>query len=277
MLDLKGCKYLYRIVESEVILLSLQIQMLGTGSAFAKKYYNNNALVFCSGFTLMLDCGATAPRSLFELQIPFTKIDGVLITHLHADHIGGLEELAFQLTYVYKHRMKLFVPSAIVNDLWNYSLRGGLENIAEGFTNLDSYFDVCILDAEVPVELHPGLTIELLPTEHVLMKPSYGLLINEYVYFSSDSKFNQRRLHDLQYNRNCQYFLHDCQLYSPGMVHASLDELLTLPSDIQKNVWLMHYGDNKDSFIGKSGQMVFIDQHIIYDLPKLTNNLQPRQ
>jgi ribonuclease BN (tRNA processing enzyme) len=251
----------------EVILLSLQIQMLGTGSAFAKKYYNNNALVYFGGYTLLVDCGTTAPRSLFELQIPFNKIDAVLITHLHADHIGGLEELAFQLTYVYRHRMKLVVPSSISDNLWNQSLRGGLENAAEGFTKLESYFDVCIVDEEMPFELQPGFTVELLPTEHVPKKPSYSLVLNDYVYFSSDSKFDPARLNDMHGNRRCQYIFHDCQLFSPGTVHASLNELLSLPEEIQAKVLLMHYGDNKDDYIGKTGLMRFIDQHKIYDLP----------
>ncbi|MDF2960866.1 MAG: fold metallo-hydrolase, partial [Paenibacillus sp.] len=65
--------------------MSLQIQMIGTGSAFSKKFYNNNALAFCNGFTLLIDCGSTAPRALHELNIPLNRIDGLLITHIHSD------------------------------------------------------------------------------------------------------------------------------------------------------------------------------------------------
>lgn len=46
--------------------MSLQLQMLGTGSAFAKKYFNNNALLGDGSFTLLIDCGITAPS-------PFTN------------------------------------------------------------------------------------------------------------------------------------------------------------------------------------------------------------
>src|SRR4051812_37577277 len=102
--------------------VSLQIQMIGTGSAFSKKFYNNNALVYCNGYTLLVDCGATAPRALYHLDIPMDRIDGILVSHIHADHIGGLEEFAFRLKYTYLKKIKLFVPASLVDILWNHSL-----------------------------------------------------------------------------------------------------------------------------------------------------------
>src|SRR3982074_1147612 len=120
--------------------MSLSIQMLGTGFAFSKKYYNNNALVQCNGFNLLVDCGFTAPRALHDLNIKPHQIDGVFITHLHADHIGGLEEFAFQMMYTYKKKPVLFIPKALRHGLWEYSLKGGLENPAENINSLEHYF-----------------------------------------------------------------------------------------------------------------------------------------
>lgn len=53
--------------------MGLQLQMLGTGSAFAKKNYNNNALLLGDDFTLMIDCGITAPTSLYQLGKKFRR------------------------------------------------------------------------------------------------------------------------------------------------------------------------------------------------------------
>lgn len=239
--------------------------MIGTGSAFAKRYYNNNALVFTRGFTLLIDCGVTAPRALTELNFSYPDIDAILITHIHADHVGGLEELAFQLLYIYKRRIKLLVPTPLVHPLWEHSLKGGLENKAEGFHRLEDYFDVVEIPIHTRTTLHPDLTIELLPTEHIPEKPSFGLLLNEKLYYSADARFNPDILLDIHERRGCDYILHDCQLNGPGMVHAALPELLTLPPDIQRKVWLMHYGDNMTEFIGKTGFMRFIEQMKIYE------------
>lgn len=247
--------------------MSLQIQMLGTGSAFAKAHYNNNALIYSNGYTLMIDCGFTAPRSLFELQIPFDKIDAILISHIHADHIGGLEEFAFQMLYVYKKKIKLIVPSSIVHSLWEHSLKGGLENAAEGLTGLSSYFELVTVSEGAPSKLHDGLKVEIVRTEHISNRPSYSFIINDYLFYSADAKFSRSLLADIHHNRKCKYILHDCQLFSPGTVHASLDELLTLPEEIQEKVLLMHYGDNYQQFLGKTGRMQFMEQHRIYNFP----------
>jgi ribonuclease BN (tRNA processing enzyme) len=239
--------------------VSLQIQMIGTGSAFSKSYYNNNALVRSNGFTLLIDCGFTAPRALFELNIPFPQIDAVFVSHIHADHIGGLEEMAFQLKYRYQHKLKLLVPETLIAPLWEHSLRGGLENIAEGITCLEDYFDVVPL-SEGKHELHPGLHMEMTQTEHIPHKSSYSVILNDTVFYSADAKFDYELLLQLSDQRGVLHILHDCVLGGSGAVHATLDELLTLPEHVQRKVLLMHYSDNMPEYIGRTGSMSFIEQ-----------------
>ncbi|MGG2199470.1 MULTISPECIES: MBL fold metallo-hydrolase [Paenibacillus] len=238
--------------------MSLQLQMIGTGSAFAKTFYNNNALIYLNDFTLLIDCGYTAPRALFELGISLDQIDAVLITHIHADHVGGLEELAFQCLYTFKRRIKLLVPFSIEHMLWDHSLRGGLENKDEGISSLNDYFDVIPLAENTPISIRPDLTVRLLPTDHIRGKKSYSLLLNDRLFYSADARFDLELLMSLHI-KGCDHFLHDCQLHSPGHVHASLEELLTLPVDLQQKTWLMHYSDQMPDYIGKTGHMRFIE------------------
>jgi ribonuclease BN (tRNA processing enzyme) len=44
----------------------IELLTLGTGNGFSKKYYNNNALFTLNGYRLLVDCGHTAHRSLYE-------------------------------------------------------------------------------------------------------------------------------------------------------------------------------------------------------------------
>jgi hypothetical protein len=50
---------------------------------------------------------------------------------------------------------------------------------------------------------------------------------------------------------------HDCQFYTGG-VHTSLDELITLPEEIRRKTYLVHYGDNFKDFIPKIEQNRFL-------------------
>ena len=55
---------------------------------------------------------------------------------------------------------------------------------------------------------------------------------------------------------------HDCQLEEPGVVHASLDQLLTLPLSLQQIIKLMHYGDRIGDYIGMTGAMEIVQQGV---------------
>jgi hydroxyacylglutathione hydrolase len=245
--------------------MSFQIQMIGTGNASAKKYYNTNALLFCRDFKLLIDCGFTASKSLHELGLGIDQIDGILITHIHADHVGGLEEAAFRLYYKYRKRIKLFVPALLAQKLWENTLRGGLENAGEKLTSLTDFFDLILLEDGVKSILHDGLSIELIETLHIPTKASYSLFINDSVFYSADIQFNPDLLiNEVLGNRQCSYILHDCQLKGPAIVHATLEQILTLPTEIHSKIYLMHYEDEMENYIGRVGQMTFMRQHEVY-------------
>lgn len=244
--------------------MRIHIRMIGTGSAFAKAYYNNNALVSCSGFTLLIDCGITAPLALHQLNVPFDRIDGVYITHLHGDHAGGLEEFAFQMRYKYNKKPTLFIGADLIEPLWEHSLKAGMMYTTEGELTLEDYFNIVPLREGIRTELHPGFTLEIMRTFHFPKMPSYSCVLNDEIFYSGDVVFDEKLIHDMYRSRNCTVLFHDCQLQGAGSVHATLDELLTLPEDIQERLMLMHYGDDMPAYIGRTGKMTFVEQHKLY-------------
>jgi phosphoribosyl 1,2-cyclic phosphate phosphodiesterase len=55
------------------------------------KRFRTSALVETESTRLLIDCGPDFREQM--LQQPFRKIDGVLITHIHYDHVSGLDDL----------------------------------------------------------------------------------------------------------------------------------------------------------------------------------------
>lgn len=239
----------------------MNIQMLGTGSAFAKRYYNNNALLFSNGHTAMLDCGITAPLALHQLNKTFNDIDALLISHIHADHVGGMEEFAFQMKFSYKRSVPLFVPASLIEPLWESTLKGGL--MQEDLQSLGDYFDVRPLSEGESREIIPGLTVRPIQTKHITGKPSFSYLLNGTFFYSADMKFDAELLQSLVAD-GCEVIFHDCQLKPPGAVHTTLEQLLSLPADLQERIWLMHYDDTMPQYEGRTGAMRFVEQHRVY-------------
>lgn len=244
--------------------MSLHLQMLGTGGAFAKQYFNNNGLLFADRFTLLIDCGITAPLALHQVGKPMKDIDAVLITHIHGDHVGGLEEYAFRMKYGHGRKPVLYVPELLAVPLWEHTLKGGLGQ--DGIESLEDAFDVRLLREGQAVELAPGLSLEIIHTPHIPGKNSYSLYLNEEIFYSADMIFQPELLEELVYRRGCRKILHEVQLTGPGQVHTTLDELLSMPADIREKILLMHYGDEMESFIGQTKEMDFLRQHEVYEL-----------
>lgn len=242
--------------------MELQLQMLGTGSAFAKKYYNNSALITSGDRTLLVDCGITAPMAMHELGKRFVDLHGIFVTHLHADHCGGLEEAGLSSYYLHDKKLTLYVPEALIEPLWEHSLKAGMIDAER--RRLEDYFDVRPVKEGVPIRIMDGLTIEILETRHIPGKKSYSLILNDKLFYSADMVFDRELLDRLYEERGCRTFLHDCQFVTPGTVHATLEELLTLPEEIQRCLYLMHYGDDMESYVGRTGKMRFLIQGEIY-------------
>lgn len=50
-----------------------------------------SALLETETTRILIDCGPDFRQQM--LRVPFRKIDGVLLTHIHYDHVGGLDDL----------------------------------------------------------------------------------------------------------------------------------------------------------------------------------------
>jgi ribonuclease BN (tRNA processing enzyme) len=263
----------------------LQVFFLGVGSAFAQKHNQLNLLLIKGDSHICVDFGMTGPRALAETAglKPF-DVEVLLPTHSHADHIGGIECLALTNRYfgqrvMGKDKLKMIINEDYQRVLWTHSLQGGLEYNEKDLDtaqklDFSDFFDVIrptwktMQPREIYEVEHGGIKIELFRTNHIPEQSkkwetsfiSYGMFIDDHVFISMDTKFDQELI-DMYADRSSVMF-HDVQFF-PGAVHAYLEDLKTLPDEIKRKMYLMHYGDNFDEQ-DISGFAGWAEQGVIY-------------
>lgn len=232
----------------------MRLTFIGSGSAFTvgDGNYQSNMLLTDDRKNLLIDCGSDARHALFELGYSYKDIDAVYISHLHADHIGGLEWLAFTSHFDPEcKKPTLFISESIVDDLWNHVLSGGLGQKA----NLSTYFDVQPLQDSFRWQT---ISFSLIPAKHSIK--TFGLTC-EHFFITADTQFAPDYFD--RYYKTARIIFQDCETAEvKTKTHAHYDELKQLPLDIKKKMWLYHYNPgnrpepSSDGFLGfvKKGQ-----------------------
>jgi competence protein ComEC len=96
--------------------------MIPTYTFFAVDKGNMTLIEFSNGFNMLVDCRAssTRPSPLEYLQSKVKKLDFVVITHPHQDHLTGLRDVCekFRPPHLW-HNGRCFRPDPIYDD-WSY-------------------------------------------------------------------------------------------------------------------------------------------------------------
>jgi len=68
----------------------VKLTVIGSGDAFGTGGRFNTCFMVEAAHTILLDCGASTPVALRAQRIDPNVLDGVILSHLHGDHFGGL-------------------------------------------------------------------------------------------------------------------------------------------------------------------------------------------
>lgn len=218
----------------------MKVTFLGCGDGFSIEQGHNSALLAFADTNLCIDFPESNHLGLHQLGMKLNQIEHIFITHLHEDHVNGLQKLAlYHRVYPGRMKPKLYVPAGLKDDLWQI-LRHGLELTTRGKRVLEDYFDVECVDNAFTVA---GVKFELVPTLHVPDMLSYGLLCKPYFYFSGDTRLDENYIRSIA--DEVQTIYHECHMQDDQLPsHTSLEELLTLSETIQAKMTLMHYVDD---------------------------------
>lgn len=249
----------------------IKLLFLGSGSAFtvgANNFQSNILLINEEREKLLLDCGSDIRFSLHEAGFSHRDITDIYISHLHSDHVGGLEYIGFKTKFDPKcDRPNLYIHEVLKNDIWLKTLSGGMSFIEDNIVGIDSFFKVS------PVEgdrfSWNNINFQLIKVIHVNeganLMPSYGLFFTidrHNIFLTTDTQFCPAKLG--RYYEQADTIYQDCEISSQiTNVHAHYQQLKELPTNIKNKMWLYGYQPGelppaqKDGFQGfvKCGQV----------------------
>ncbi|KOR37760.1 MULTISPECIES: MBL fold metallo-hydrolase [Planktothricoides] len=228
----------------------IKILFLGTGSAFtvgADNYQSNMLLIDEQGNKLLIDCGSDIRFSLYAEGFSYLDITDIYISHLHSDHAGGLEYMAFTTKFDPRcQKPNLYISKDIAGPLWQNTLSGGLTSVQGDINDLDSLFAV----HKVSKNGHftwQGIQFDLVQVIHIdngyYLMPSYGLFfaVNGLkIFLTTDTQLQVEKMQE--YYDRADLIFHDCETSKfPTPVHAHYNDLVKLPAEIKQKMWLYGY------------------------------------
>ena len=228
-----------------------EVVVLGVGDTFSERHHSTALLLCCDGFNLAIDCPDMYRAVLRDAaektgrSLSLSGIDHILITHVHGDHMNGLEGLTFFKHFVEQKKVQLVASAEVRTVLWEQRLRAPMEQLWDGqaFRRLcfEDYFDFTPLSWSAETVVGPFRIRARQTRHHVPTSALFVEAAGRTLGYSSDTAFDPELIAFLE---PADLIIHESN-YGPA--HTAYSDLAALPSDVRRRMRLIHYPDQFDT------------------------------
>lgn len=251
----------------------ITLRFLGAGGAFSRRYGTTCSLLSVGAAKWLIDCGRQAPDQLHEAGLSWHEIEGQLVTHVHGDHVFGLEDFAFKRFFEDRPQAeavmhggpkpKLVGHAAVLDEVWEV-LAPSLRYLKKGDDlragTLADFFEIVEASQREPARANPwahaerfevaSMQVTARESAHVPGKPSCSLELHldedvdgQIAWWSGDCTVDGAKLEALE--PRCTVFFHDCTFVDyPGQVHGAFSLIEKLPRKVLDKLVIMHHEDD---------------------------------
>lgn len=227
----------------------MKVTALGTGDAFSADRYSSCLLVEAGDTRLLVDCPHPIRKILKEStrgRVDVGDIDGLILTHLHADHASGVEGFAWFCRFALHKPARIYAHPAVLEHLWG-QVQGSMsellhvdeDNKPHHRSRLDApdVFDMVPLTSPLTigsVVVESRLTIHHIPTTALFFRSaqaSFG--------YSADTAFDDSLITWLS---RADLIFHETNFGA----HTPYRKLAALPPALRAQMRLIHWPDGFD-------------------------------
>lgn len=226
----------------------MRVTPLGVGDAFSALWYSSCLLVESHGCRILIDCPHPIRKilreSTTESPVDIDGIDAVVLTHLHGDHVSGLEGFAWFSFFALQRPVRLYAHPSVLAPLWEQHLAASMDRLLSadsGIRKLSFHelFDAIPLSLDQPVQAGP-FAIRARMTRHHIPTTALRLATGEAeLGYSADTSFDFALIAWLA---EADLLIHETNLGA----HTPYAALLELPLALRQRMRLIHYPDGFD-------------------------------
>ena len=187
-------------------------------------------LIESNDATICIDAGPDFRYQMLRANVK--KLDAILITHEHKDHIGGLDD-ARPLIFVQKKPMKIYASREAQEEI--------KREYSYAFANEDERYPGVPTFDLIEINQNPiiikDLTIEPIKLKHFTLT-SYGFRIGNFAYITDLSELSDEAFHKLE---GTEYLIIEALRKREHYSHINLSQAIEIAQRLNvKKTWFTH-------------------------------------